>query len=199
MFVGIDVGARRLDAAAVNLDGGVINLAVFDASEPWAAAAWCRGADMVAIDAPQALSAAPHAHDVSLAPKFRSARCAEIDLGRRHRLWVPWPTPIPDAPVPGWMAAGFALFGALPAAIEVFPYAAFRVLARSRLARKQTPAGRVARARLLGLALDRHSHHVLDAVVAARTARDHALGSAVAATCGHDGSAIWLPAVAEGT
>jgi predicted nuclease with RNAse H fold len=197
LFVGIDVGARRLDAAAVNLDGVVIDVAAFDASDASAAAAWCRGADVVAIDAPQRLSDAPHANDVGLAPKFRTARCAEIDLGRRHRLWVPWTTPTADAPLPGWMASGMALFAALQGAIEVFPYAAFHVLAGARLAPKQTPAGRAARARLLGLPLDRHSHHVLDALIAARTARDHALGQAVAVTCGHDGSAIWLPVVAE--
>jgi predicted nuclease with RNAse H fold len=194
VFAGIDVGARRLDAAAVDLDGVVIDVTAFDASDPSAAAAWCRRAGAVGIDAPERLSTAPHAQDMGLPPKFRSARCAEIDLGRRHGVWVPWTTPTADAPLQGWMAAGFALFAALPAAIEVFPYAAFRVLAGSRLAPKQTHAGRAARARLLGLPLDRHSHHVLDAIVAARTARDHALGSAVPATCGHDGSAIWLPA-----
>ena len=194
MFVGIDVGARRLDAAAVDPSGAVLDIAVFDARDIGAATAWCAGADVVAIDAPQTLSAAPHADDIALAPKFRAARCAEIDLGRRHRLWVPWTTPTEDAPLPGWMAAGMSLFSALPAAIEVFPYAAFRVLAGSTLPPKHTPAGRAARAHLLGLPLDRYSHHALDAAMAARTARDHFLGSAIAATCGHDGSAIWLPA-----
>jgi predicted nuclease with RNAse H fold len=194
LFVGIDVGAKRLDLAAVDAGGRVVDIAVFAASDIGPAIAWCRGAEAVAIDAPAALSTAPHAGDVTLAPKFRAARCAEIDLGRRHRLWVPWVAPLSGAPVAPWMAVGLALFAALPAAIEVYPYAAFRRLAGTRLPSKLTPAGRAARAGLLGLDASRISHHALDAVVAARVARDHACRRAEAATCGHDGSSIWLPA-----
>lgn len=50
------------------------------------------GSERIAIDAPSALSTCPHLDDGSFNGKFRSARCAEIALGRNHKIWVPWVT-----------------------------------------------------------------------------------------------------------
>lgn len=84
--------------------------------------------------------------------------------------------------------------------LEVFPQGIFRVLAGGPVASKMTPAGLAARADLLreagisdaGLAM--WGHDGLDAAAAALVALHHAQGRAEAVTCGHDGSAIWLPA-----
>ena len=81
--------------------------------------------------------------------KFRTARCCEIALGREHRLWVPWVTPVAGATVPGWMQVGLGLYAALAAnghtPIEVFPYAGFRLLSPTKLPKKTTRAGIVER------------------------------------------------------
>jgi predicted nuclease with RNAse H fold len=108
-------------------------------------------------------------------------------------------------PVPGWMATGLAAYEELRRAgvepIEVFPYAGFRTLVRpERLPSKRTTEGvrvRVQTLRNAGIDDDNllmWSHDGLDALLAALIAYDHAAGSATAATCDHDGSAIWLPA-----
>jgi len=203
-YAGIDVGARALHCAALAEDGAVLDVATLPAANPDALAQWCAGARAIAIDAPEAPSTAPHAADRTLAPKFRRARCAEIELGRSHGSWVSWATP-PEPPFPGWMEAGFAAYDAArragpTAVIEVYPFAGFRAFAGDRrLAKKQTAAGRAQRAELLlragvvGATLERRSHDDLDALLAAVVARDHARGDATAAGCGHDGSAIWLP------
>jgi hypothetical protein len=80
----------------------------------------------------------------------------------------------------------------------VYPHAAFRVLAgRRRLPSKLTPEGVNARVEILraagvdgGAFVSMWSHDALDATVAAVVVADP---QAVAVTCGHDGSAIWLP------
>jgi predicted nuclease with RNAse H fold len=202
-FVGIDVGARELHCAALSSAGRVVGQAVLSASDPEALIRFAAGSAAIAIDAPEAPSTAPHAADEGLAPKFRRARCAEIQLGRGHGCWVSWATPT-SAPFAAWMEVGFTTFAALrrhgaPELLEVYPFAAFRELAgRARLPRKQTRAGREERARLLRAAGVAHAdlaaltHHALDALVAAVVARDHARP----VTCGHDGSRIWLPAPA---
>lgn len=205
-FVGIDVGAQRLHGVALDVDGRVRDGRVFAAVRD--VVEWCRGAACIAIDAPDRLSTAPHSQDVDvdgrpLSDKFRRARCAEIGLGTRHGFWVPWATPESDPP--GWMAVGLDLFAWLRegglTAIEVYPHAGFRALSSgARLARKLEPAGITQRTELLRRAgvderwLSLWSHDSLDAAVAAVIARDHVAGRTVAATCGHDGSAIWLPA-----
>jgi predicted nuclease with RNAse H fold len=203
---GVDVGARELHAAKLDLDGVVLGTATLAADDPAGVARWLAGAAMVAIDAPEAPSTAPHADDSSLAPKFRTARCAEIELGRRHRSWVSWATPA-SPPFPGWMETGFGVFEELrslgPELLEVYPHAGFRELAgRRRVARKQTASGRRERAGLLARAgiggpdLAALSHHELDALMAAAIALERFRGSARRITCGHDGSAIWFPAAA---
>jgi predicted nuclease with RNAse H fold len=202
--VGIDVGAGRLHCAAVDADLRIIGAAIFAADELGELVEWVPRDATVAIDAPAELSTAPHGDDEKLSPKFRVARCAEVALGRDFGCWVPWVTPT-TAPAGGWMATGFALFDAFRAAgvepIEVFPYAAYReLILPARLPRKQTAAGvqaRVTALRTLGIdepTLPAWSHDALDALVGAVVARDHRACTACAATCGHDRSAIWLPA-----
>jgi len=197
IFVGIDVGARTLHCVALDASGRIAAQDALSAGDLAALVSWCRGASVVAIDAPEAPSACPHADDHSLAPKFRHARCAEIELGRRHGSWVSCVAP-PEPPFPGWIATGFAVYRALrplgAELLEVYPYAGFRHLAGGRrLARKQTAAGAHERTRLLGRAgaeLATRSHDLIDALLAASLARDRAHDRAKRVTCGHDGLVI---------
>ncbi|MFN2606860.1 MAG: DUF429 domain-containing protein [Acidimicrobiales bacterium] len=207
--VGVDVGSRRVDAVALNDDGRVLGARVFPVADLDALLGWADGAAAVCVDSPDRWSTAPHAGDLELAPKFRSARCGEIGLGRHFRIWVPWTTPVAPAPRT-WMDVGVRLFAALRAAghepLEVYPHGAFRVLGGGlRPPSKQTVAGIEARVRALEAAgvrcpaLGMWGHDGLDAAVAALVALHHLRGRAVPASCGHDGSAIWLPAASEGT
>jgi predicted nuclease with RNAse H fold len=208
-LVGVDVSARTLHCAAIDSCGLFLDHAVLSADDRGALARWCAGAAVVAIDAPEMPSTAPHAGDRTLAPKFRAARCAEVELGRRHRSWVSWVAPR-EPPFPGWMESGFRAFEALrvpggPGLLEVYPHAGFRELAGGRpLASKRSAAGRRQRAELLGQVglagdgVEELSHDLIDALMAALTARDRARGRARRVTCGHDGSAIWLPASTRG-
>jgi|SRR5215204_3583734 len=203
-FVGIDVGARELHCAALDEDGGILDRTALPASGPEGLARWCAGAAAIAVDAPEGPSRAPHADLTELAPKFRMARCAEIELGRLYGSWVSW-VPPRSPPFPAWMVVGFAVFEALhrtegATALEVYPFAGFRELAAGRrLASKQSVAGRGQRRELLrragvtDSARAGRSHHDVDAILAAVVARDHARVEARRVTCGHDGSAIWLP------
>jgi predicted nuclease with RNAse H fold len=189
--VGIDIGAVKLHAVAL---GGDPEPREF--SDIGALAAWAAGADAIAIDAPSGLSTLPHADDAGLSPKFRAARCGEVALGREHGYWVPWVAPS-EPPDRGWMRTGLDVYAALagPPLLEAYPYAGFRELAGgARLARKQTRAGREQRAALLPWAAADWSHDALDAALCAVVAADHAAGRARRVTCGHDDSAIWLPA-----
>ena len=206
--VGIDVGARRLDAVTLDGEGQVVDTVAFPAGDVEGLLAWVAGPRTVAVDAPDAWSRAPHAADDGLAPKFRSARCAEIGLGRMEGIWVPWTTPVEGAPGT-WIHVGVRLFAALRKAghqpLEVFPHATFRVLAGGRRPpKKQTVEGVRARTRLLRAAgvaapaMASWTHDVLDAAAAALVALHHTRGTARAVTCGHDGSAIWLPASLSG-
>ena len=202
MWAGVDVGAHKFHAVVID-DRRVVASAVFDAADGDGLAQWLGPVAGVGVDSPGAWSTAPHAEDGELAPKFRHARCGEVDLGRTWRIWVPWPTP--TRPAPGtWMAAGISLFDALRATghdpVEAFPYAGFRLLAGMQLPKKTTPEGRTIRVRLLrqsGVHVDglERSHDFLDAALLALVARHRSLGTARVATCGHDDSAIWLPAV----
>lgn len=203
--VGIDVGARRLDAVALDSGGRVLKTMVFTSADVEGLVAWTAGAGAVAVDAPDAWSTAPHADDEGLPPKFRSARCAEIGLGRIEGVWVPWTTPVEGTPGT-WIDVGVRLFAALRDAghqpLEVFPHATFRVLGGGpRPPKKQTVEGVRARTGLLRAAgisvpaMDAWGHDALDAAAAALVALHHTRGTARAVTCGHDGSAIWLPPV----
>jgi predicted nuclease with RNAse H fold len=201
-FAGIDVGERQLHCALLDAGGAILGCTSLDAGDSRALLSWCSGANVVAIDAPEAPSTMPHADSTEVAPKFRGARCAEIELGRSHGSWVAWVTPS-GPPFPPWMEVGFAAYRRLQDVelLEVYPYAAFRELAGGRPpANKRTPAGRwervdlLSRAGIQGDALaGPPSHDTLDALVAALVALDRFRGGGRRVTCGHDGSAIWLP------
>src|SRR4051795_12503094 len=144
-FVGIDLGARALHV--VTLEETRTHLRVVDARivTPDAIgdlAPIVATAGAVAIDAPAAPSSGCHADDESLAPKFRTARCGEIALGRGAAIWVPWPTPTRAADAPPWMQVGFATWATCrdhgPVPIEVYPAGAFRVLAAGKVPPKST-------------------------------------------------------------
>jgi predicted nuclease with RNAse H fold len=203
MFAGVDVGGDRLHAVVLDERRRVADAFVADpaAVEELVERLVAAGVRRVGVDAPDAASAAAHAANSSLTPKFRHARCGEIALGRERGIWVSWATPV-DPPFARWMEAGFAAHAALRSGgvetVEVYPHAAFRVLAGgSRPPSKTTPAGLRARVDLLEAAgvrgehLAMWSHDALDAAAAALVVADE---HAVAVTCGHDGSAIWLPA-----
>lgn len=174
--------------------------------DPSGVVEWVRSLDapvsLVAVDAPSALSSGAHARDAALAPKFRAARCGEVALGRERGVWVPWVSPPSGAPgVAGWIRVGLAVFEALAdagfVAVETYPHAVFRSLAGGTVPAKSSAEGLARRARLLREAgleeptLPVWGHDGLDAAAAALVAADPA---ASAVTCGHDGSAIWLPA-----
>lgn len=157
----------------------------------------------VAVDAPSALSVGAHADDAALAPKFRAARCGEVALGVERGVWVPWVSPpVGAADVAGWITVGLSLFAGLSSAgfdsVETFPHAVFRTLAGGlRVPAKSSPEGLARRVELLRAAgvveptLAMWGHDGLDAAACAVVAADP---RACAVTCGHDGSAIWLPA-----
>ncbi len=198
--VGMDVGARRLHAVALDGRATVVGVATLLADDRDAVLAWTRGADAVAVDSPDRWSTAPHRTEEELPPKFRTARCAEIALARDRGIWVPWTTP--TEPVAGWIQVGIDVFAALGELepVETYPHAVFRVLAAGRrLPRKQTHSGALARvelleqARLSAPSLEMWSHDALDAAAAALVALHRAGGTAVEVSCGHDGSAMWLP------
>jgi predicted nuclease with RNAse H fold len=206
VVIGIDVATNRLNCVALEADGSLAAGRVYAAHELGALTAWAAEATVIAIDAPAALSTEPHVAENALSPKFRRARCAEIALGRDHGIWVPWTSPT-GPPGPGWIATGLELYSALAGStrselIEVFPYAAFRLLTRpARLAKKTSVAGMRQRIDALGAAglcvehLALWSHDSLDAAVAALVALQWRDGRAHPVTCGHDDSAIWIPAL----
>jgi len=201
--LGIDVGARRHHAVVLDEQARVTDAVTFAASDARAVVRWAEGAAAIGIDAPDRWSTALHAGDALLSPKFRTARCGEIALGVVHGIWVPWTTPV--APSPGtWLSAGIDLFAALRAGghdpFEVYPHGVFRVLNHGgRPPSKRTTEGREERIRLLEAAgvdaawADMAGHDLVDATAAALVALHRAQGRARPATCGHDGSAIWLP------
>jgi predicted nuclease with RNAse H fold len=204
-FAGIDVGERRVHCAVVDAAGRILQCTTLAGRDMRGLVNLCSGARVVAIDAPESPSTLPHSDRADLAPKFRAARCAEIELGHGHGCWVPWVAPA-GPPFPPWMEVGFGVYRALgrpagPELLEVYPHAAFRDLGGGRRpARKQTPAGRRERAELLSRAglrgdalADQPSHDTLDALVAALIALERSRGRARRVSCGHDDSAIWLP------
>src|SRR3954454_10255583 len=202
MWGHVDVGALRVHVVVIDRHSQVACAEVVAASDSDRLLELAKGAKGVAVDSPGAWSTAPHAGDESVSRKFRLGRCSEIALGREYGIWVPWSTP--PEPEPGtWMATGIALFDVLRAAghdpVEAYPYGGFRLLAGERLPKKTTPEGRAARAALLrssGVEVDglEQSHDFLDAALVALVAHHRWLATARVATCGHDGSGIWLPA-----
>lgn len=202
-WVGADVSATSIHGVEIDRGGSVVDVCEIGADELFRFVDWARRAEVVAVDAPAQLSMGAHRSDPELAPKYRAARCAEIALGREHRVWVPWVAP-EACPEAGWIRVGLRLFAELRDAgrdaIEVFPYAGFRLLAGgSPLPKKTSRAGRARRIELLGQAGIRErtmaawGHDALDAALAALIAQGASLGGSFRVGCGHDDSAIWLP------
>lgn len=107
-FTGVDVGARRVDAISIDERGTVVSAATFSADRLGDLQTWLVGSAVIAIDAPESPGGIvrPEHLALGLGPKFLAARCAEIDLGRRFRIWVPWVTP-PLQEASQWMRVGF--------------------------------------------------------------------------------------------
>jgi predicted nuclease with RNAse H fold len=207
-FVGIDVGQRALHAVMLQeaVSGPRVTARqVFAPDDMGALVEWC-GRAPVALDAPLGPSTAPDGAHASVAPKFRHARCAEVALGVRHRIWVPWPTPR-VVPAASWMAVGMAAATALEAGghdvLETYPHGVFRRLAAGApLPRKTTVDGRRARARLLAAAGVRGvtpnwGHDSIDAAGCALVSHRYVHRRAEGVTCGHDTSVMWLPEVTD--
>lgn len=204
MYVGIDVSSKGLHCVAIDARGELIDGRVVDSADIDSLPITYSDAKSIAIDAPSDLSTRPHLDDPNFQPglKFRPGRCAEIALGVEYGLWVPWVAPH-ELPLPVWMEVGRRVFTAFRDSgrepIEVYPHAAFGALRRP-LPSKQSAAGIQVRADILAdrgvrvHGLTMWSHDGLDALISAVVARDHANGEAIRVTCGHDSSAIWLPA-----
>jgi predicted nuclease with RNAse H fold len=204
VFAGIDVGAEAIHCVVLDRSLAVAGAWLYGADELDDLVLALRGAAAIGVDAPAAVSTMPHREDASLAGKFRVARCAEIALGREYGWWVPWVAPA-ERPDRGWMATGLRVYEALRVlgvpVLEVFPHAGFRSLRPDvRLPNKRTIAGVRARVDLLiarGVRADdalMWSHDALDALLGALVAFDYTRGAARRVGCGHDDSAIWLPA-----
>lgn len=202
LAVGIDVGADRIHAVMLDESLTVVDGWV---ASPFDGEAAARLAALkptsIAIDGPDGSSAAPYRDDFSLAPKWRTARGCEVELGLQRRIWVSFATP--SGPLTGWMAVAADLFDLARRAghtpLEVYPHAVFRTLAGRRLPKKTTAAGIDARVAALegagvsGRHLALWSHDALDAAAAAVVAAHHGLGWAVAVSCTVDNTTIWLP------
>ena len=197
MVVGVDLGAKTVYAVAVEglrrRDRPVVADAVAaDAeTELGEIVAFCRLANRVAIDAPEAYSIMQHLEDLRLAPKFRRYRCCEIAVGQARLGFPPFGSPAAGESVPGWIAVGFRLWEALREehhlVLEVFPNAGFRHLAAGRPLRpKTTRIGLEDRWRYLaefdGLEIPvghaMWGHDGIDAFLAALVAVHHAQGRA---------------------
>lgn len=214
LVAGVDVGSARLHVVVLDDSLTIVGASISATTDIAAAAESLAACDVVAIDSPDRWSTGLLPEHALLSPKFVGARCAEFSLAQRFRIWVPWVTPA--EPVPGdatysryeWMRRGMELFARLDVradAIEVYPHSIYCTLARTRvLPRKSTLEGVKRRVELLrgrGIRerdLEMWSHDSLDALAAAVVALDRHHGTAVEVTCGHDGSAMWLPAPAGG-
>ncbi len=209
---GVDISSTAANVVVLDAALDVIDARLWSAADPGGLADHLTGCDVVAIDAPDRWSRGPIPEHAGLSPKFDAARCAEFELARKFRYWVPWVTP--QQPAPGtegrhaWIQRGIELFEHLPygtTAIEVYPHSIFRRLAGEQgLPPKSRLAGLLMRAQLLVAAgmsvdfLEMWSHDSLDAAAAAVVALHAVLGKAERVSCDHDGSAMWLPARLEG-
>lgn len=207
-------GGARLHVVVLDDSAQIVEAHIWAASETSAAAESLVSCDVVAIDSPDRWSPGMLPEHAHRSPKFAGARCAEFALGQSFGIWVPWVTP--PEPLPNhhtytryeWMRRGMELFARLdgkPEAIEVYPHSIYCALAGTRTLRsKSTLRGvkrRVELVRGRGITerdLEMWSHDSLDALAAAVVALDRQRGMGREVTCGHDGSAMWLPALAEG-
>ena len=205
--MGIDVGADRIHAVVLDETLAIIDVWVADPGDRIGVAARLAALSptSIAIDGPDGPSAAPFRDELSLAPKWRTARGCEVELGRRKGIWVSFATP--EGELGGWMGVAAAIFEAARAshhvALEVYPHAVYRTLAGRRLAKKTTARGideRVAALRSSGVRgpyLSMWSHDGLDAAAAALVAAHHRLGRAEPIRCDRDATTIWLPGCGE--
>ena len=207
VVAGVDIGGRA--AHVVVLDGRKVKSAALWPTQDLAQLAdVLAGCDVVAIDSPDRWSPGAIPEHAGLSPKFVAARCAEFELARKYRYWVPWVTPRPpQAPDEhrryAWIERGIELFDRLAgrtATIEVYPNSIFRRLGGlTPLPSKSTMPGLGRRVELLRSAgireehLDMWSHDSLDASAAAVVAHCWTESLAEEVSCGHDGSAMWLP------
>lgn len=202
LVAGVDVGAHRIHAVILDQSMQLVESALFRTDGLEIAADWLARCAVVAIDSPDRPSTGARPEHADLGLKFQTGRCAEVGLGRQYKVWVPWVTPT-ESTFGGWMAHGSRLFELLKARakpIEVYPYAVFRALASFRplppKSRLEGVKARIALLRSRGITerdLEMWSHDGLDSLAAAIVAMDWLGGAAREATCGHDGSAMWLP------
>jgi len=205
-YVGLDVGGREIHGVALGADNYVVGHLAVKPNAADRLLERAAGAAAIAIDSPDRLSSAPQGADPNpdIPPKFCKAGCAETGLLKLYRLQVPWPTPTGE-PVDAWMRVGIRLFDALRHAghdpAEVFPDAAVgRLVGQLRPPPKEgTRVGSEEKARLSGevgvktAGIELSSTHGIDALVSAVLARMALTGTAIPASCGHDGSPIWIP------
>ncbi len=214
-FVGIDVGQRALHCMSFSFEpgcdqGGVYRDGdVFRSDDLDGVMLFCDTAALIAVDSPDALSTAPHRGDPDLAPKFQTARGAEVDLLRTFGLAVPFPTPA-EPPCDPWMEVGMRVFDALRAdgksVVETYPTGAFRLLNGGPLPGKQRRPADAYRCRgeLLNMRVEvpperlaMWSFDSLDAAIAAVVSFDVLAGTARRVATDLDNSEIWLPADPE--
>lgn len=201
--MGIDVGADRIHAVVLDETLEVVDTWVADPDDHRGVTArlGLLAPTSIGIDGPDGPSAAPFRNQLSLAPKWRTARGCEVELGRRSGIWVSFATP--EGELVGWMGVAASLFEAARQSrhvpLEVYPHAVYRTLAGRRLAKKTTAVGideRVAALRSSGVRgahLSMWSHDGLDAAAAALVAAHHRLGRAEPIHCDLDSTTIWLP------
>jgi predicted nuclease with RNAse H fold len=204
---GVDISATTAHVVVLDGSASIVDAALWAADNLGPLADRLALCDVVAIDSPDRWSSGPIPEHADLSPKFIAARCAEWELARTH-YWVPWVTPLPpksDAEHQryAWIERGIELFKRLEGRttpIEVYPNSVFKRLAgTSPLLPKSTSVGLTSRAALLRaegvveVHLGMWSHDSLDAAAAAVVALHHSRGIAVEVSCGHDGSAMWLP------
>ncbi len=200
LYAGVDVGAGRLNAALIRVEGGRCSFASALRGSLQEVVGFCRSAARVAVDAPGGLSAGAHLDDLSVAPKFRTGRCSEIPVPGVPA--VPWVTPSSVSDAPGWMRSGFEVWDGLGSAgleaVEAFPAAFFhRRNGRRWPPPKSTAAGLSVRLTLLDGLVDvppsataGWTHDDVDALACAVVA---ALGGPAPHACDRpDGSAMWL-------
>ncbi|HXH81840.1 MAG TPA: DUF429 domain-containing protein [Candidatus Tectomicrobia bacterium] len=212
IVAGVDVSASAAHLAVLDADGRLVAAGVYPTDDVESLVSDLADCEVVAIDSPDRWSGGPLPEHAWASQKFRSARCAELELGRRYGFWVPWVTPLPPRTVDdkaryGWMSAGIALFHRLGVdrAIEVYPNSIYRRLAGSTLSKKSTAAGAKERIELLRawITPPRHiemwSHDALDSLAAALVALQRLHGLAERVSCDHDGSAMWLPRTPSGS
>lgn len=203
---GIDVGADRLHLVVLDAALEVRSATVLDPGDTHGFHSWMASlapGSTVAIDGPDGPSSAPHRDDLTLAPKWRTARGCEVALGQQRGIWVSWATPERWDEMAPWMQVASGLFTALRSCahipLETYPHAVFRTLIGTRPPKKTSALGISARVDALRGAgvteptLAMWSHDALDAAAAALVAAHHRAGTAEPVRDATDGTAVWLP------